>query len=171
MVLFYGVDQSYRECVNQLPALLPSHPTAEVLDVATEVEVTGVPAKLPQTTPATWWPAIQPQVQTLAPVAAAAAGRAVVDSMSSGLAADQDVLDQATLELAQAAGVIARDDRIPAEMRCGVLTEMTGLVAGRSVLKDRSEARGYEWAERLLTGAIVTGVLAVVVQLLGRRPR
>ena len=170
MVLFWQAVRGYACPVSQLPARI-DQPPAEVLDVATGVSVMAAPAKVPHTTPPAWWPAIQPQVQTLAPVAAAAAGRAVVDSMSSGLATEDDVLDQATLELAQAAAVIAWDESLPAEMRCTVVTDMCHLVGQRSVLKDRSEARRYAWADKLLTGAIVTGVLAVVVQLLGRRPR
>lgn len=156
--------------MNQLPAHVDQLPTENAATPA-KVAVVSTPAEVRQTPLTSVWATFEPQVQAFAPVAAQAAGRAVVDSMSSGLAEDQDVLDQATLELVQAAGVIARDQSVPAEMRCGVVTEMGGLVGRRSVHKDRAEVRGYAWAEKLLTGAVVTGVLAVVVQLFWRRPR
>ena len=165
MALFWHTVQSYHERMDQLPPPVDQQ-AIEAPAVPDQAEVTSLPAAAIEAAPSIW-----ATFEPLAPVAAQAAGRVVVDSLNSGLAAEQDVLDQATLELAQAAGVIARDESIPADKRCTVITDMSHLVGQRSVLKDRAEARRYGWAEKLLGAAVGAGVLAVLLEQLRRRSR
>ena len=116
------------------------------------------------------WATFEPQVRTLGPAAAQAAGRALIDSWAMPTVSDPTVLDQVALQIATAAAAVAADPAVDGRDRAAAVADGRAVFDGLAAAHERAEVRRIE-NNKFLLGTLLVTVAGVIAAWLGRRRR
>ena len=123
----------------------------------------AAPAKLPQTTPPAWWPAIQPQVQALA---AEVTGRAFVDSWAMPEVGDPSVFDEIARKATDAVASVAADPEVAGADRTIASGHLCRIVEVVGEHHEHAAVRRDRWLDRLGTVVATLVGAALLAKLL-----